>query len=193
MADFGRNLRQSPPSRWIACEYEFCPVREPLLSGTPTGCMDGARSQGSSGKRRREAFRFQRLRDPLSETVPEQRDERLSPRVYPQTLPPEGCRGTVAQQSARRQLTEQWLADDETQARITTGHRVTNAVAFTAVEKQHLIRFANSLIATEMADENATIGKYQFRCGGVLFCTQMRLATLAAHIADRTVSVLRRD
>ena len=50
---------------------------------------------------------------------------------------------------------------------------------------QYPNRFANSLIATKMADEHATIGKYQFRCGGPLFCAQMRLTTLAAHIADR--------
>ena len=71
MADLGRNLRQGPPSRRIACEDEFCPVCEPLPSETPTWDMGGARSQRSSGKRQREAFGFERLRDALSKAVPQ--------------------------------------------------------------------------------------------------------------------------
>src|SRR5262245_47515233 len=184
MACFGRNLRKRPASCGIAGEYQLRPVREPLASGTPARRMRGPPSQRSPDERQGEALSFQRLGEALSKAMPEQRDERLSPRVYPQTLPPEGC-GAVAPQIARRQLTEQRLADDETQARVTSGHGVTHPIAIAAVEKQHLIRFGDRLITTEMADEHATIGEYQFRCGGALFSAQVRLATLAAHVADR--------
>src|SRR5262245_37523616 len=185
IADFGRNLRQRPPSCGVARENEFRPIREPLASKTSARRMGGPQSQGSSGERQREAFSLERLREPLSKAVPQQRDERLRPRIDPKTLPPRGSRRTLAPQIAWRQLTEHRRADGETQAGITSGHRMTDSIPFTRVEKQHLIRFGDRLITTEMTDEHATIGEYQFRGDGPLFRARMRLVTLAADIANR--------
>jgi hypothetical protein len=190
MAYFGRNLRQCPPSCGIACEDQFRSVREPLASESSTWDMGGARSQRSSGKRQREAFSLQRLRDALSKAVPEQRNERLSPRVYPQTLAAEGSRRAAAQQGPRRQLVQQGAADDKVQTRIAARHRMTDAVAVTVVEKQHLIRFGNGLITSQMSDERPAIREHQVGRSRGFFVAPMSVATLATHIADRDANRL---
>src|SRR5262245_40667131 len=135
MADFGRDHREHPAPRRITCEDELYPVREPLSSVTRTRHVRSAQSKRTASERQGEAFRFQRLGEAVTKAVPQQRDERLSARVDPQALMPEGRHPALAQQSAGRQLTEQRVTDEETQARIAPGHWMADAIAFTAVEK----------------------------------------------------------
>jgi hypothetical protein len=94
--NFGRDLGKRPSSCRIAREYEFRPVGEPLSLDTRTWNMGGSYSQGSLGECQREALRFQRFRNPLTQAVPQQRDEHLSPWIDPQTLPPEDRRFALA-------------------------------------------------------------------------------------------------
>src|SRR4030095_5811333 len=59
-----------------------------------------------------------------------------------------------------------------------------HAIPCGGVEKQHLIRFGDGLISSEMADENTAIREHEMGRGGALFVALMRVATLAGHIAD---------
>ena len=57
-------------------------------------------------------------------------------------------------------------------------------VAFTMVEKQHLIGFGDSLIASEMPDEHTPIREYQTRLVRGFFVAATGMMTLAVHVAD---------
>ena len=62
--NLGRDLGKRPSSCWIAREYEFRPVSEPLSSSTRTWNVGGSYSQGTCGECQREALRLQRLCNP---------------------------------------------------------------------------------------------------------------------------------
>ena len=97
--------------------------------------MRGARPQGALHQRQRQAFRFQRLGDALTQAVSEQRHQDLGPRIDPQALPAKGRARAVAQEIPGRQFAQQRFGDAQRQAGIAARHRVTDAVAFAGVEK----------------------------------------------------------
>ena len=59
-----------------------------------------------------------------------------------------------------------------------------DAIAFTMVEKQHLIGFGDGLIASEMPDERAPIWEYQTRLVRGFFVAPTGMTTLAVHVTD---------
>ena len=127
---FGGDLGQRPAPRQIAGQHELGPIDQPLASDAGAGRVRGARSQRPLHQGQGQALGFQRLGDALAQAVPQQRHQRLRPRIDPQALLPKGQRARRRAEGARRQLAQQRFADDQRQAGIAARHGMADPVAF---------------------------------------------------------------
>jgi hypothetical protein len=132
-----------------------------------------------------QALCLQRFGDTLAQAVPEQRYQRLCPRIDAAALLPEGQRSAVAQKGAWRQLVQQRFGDGDVEAGIAACHGMADPVAFGRIEEQHLVGLGDGLVAAEMAHEDAAIRKHQMRGAGAFFGALMLAIALAAYIAHR--------
>jgi hypothetical protein len=76
------------------------------------------------------------------------------------------------------------LTYDYAQATIAARNWVTDTVAFGGVEKQHLVRLGDRLLASKMADEHAAIREYQLRGARELLDAQIATSALAIRIRN---------
>jgi hypothetical protein len=184
-AHFGGDLGQRPAPRQITRQHELNPIRQPSPSDTGARRVRSSRPQGPLRQSQGQAFRFQRFRDLLPQAVPQQRHERLSPRIDPQALLSKRQRRAVAQKSAWRQFAQIRFADDQRQTGIATWYGVADPITFGGVEKQRLVRLGDGLVTTQPPHIDAAIRKHQLCVGRALFRALATGTALAVHIPDR--------
>ena len=103
-AYFGSDLGQGPASRQIARQHEFDAIHQSLPSYGGPCSVCGARPQSPRHKSQGQTFSFQRFGSFLSQTVPEQRHQRLSARIDSQALTSKCEPRAIAQQAQAAQF-----------------------------------------------------------------------------------------
>ena len=165
---------RSTSRRRPAVEAGACTVRGPSARRASVNAMLSA-SSGSAIE---------------PQAVPQLRDERLRPRIDAQTLLPKRERrarpGT--QKRARRQLVQERFVDDQIEAAVAARHRMADAIAFASVEEQHLIRFGDRFVLSNVPHENAAGREHQTRLARGLLVA----AALARPRAGEVVNLDRR-
>jgi hypothetical protein len=135
-------------------------------------------------QRQGERLGFERLDNPEAQTVPQQRDERLRPRIDPETGAVESHRSFRAKIGFRRQLFEHLLADRQRKARVAAGNGVADVIAFLCIEEDDLVRFRNRLASPHMVDIDAAIGKHHMRGSDGFLCAPVPASPMAHDIPD---------
>src|SRR5262249_8923392 len=130
-------------------------------------------------------FRLELLGGAATQTVPQQRNERLGARVDTAPLLPKRQGISVPQQRFRHQFAKPGLVEHECGARVPALDGVAQAVTFSAVEEQPLIRFGYRRLASQMAHIDAAIGEHQMRRPRTLLGALVSAIATANHVADR--------
>jgi hypothetical protein len=116
--------------------------------------------------------------------MPQRGDERLGARIDAKPLQLKRHRRAIVQQTARRQLREQRLAHDQIQAGVPARQRMAHAIAFAAIEEQHLVGFGDCLVPPEPPDIHAAIRKDDVRGRGVFVGGGVPAGAGAPHVAN---------
>jgi hypothetical protein len=178
------DVGQSPAPRQVTGQHELRPIHEPLAAGTCAGRVRRAGPERPLRQGQRQALCLKGLSGVLTQAVPQDRHERLSPRVNPQALWEEREPPTIAQERARRQFAELRFGNDHRETGIAARHWMGHAVTFVGVEEQYLVRLGHRLVVPHVAYVGAPIRKHELRRRRVLFRTRAPDAALAVDVTD---------
>ena len=129
-----------------------------------------------------EAFGLERLGNALAQRVAQQCHEHLCARIDAQALPAETQQRPLVQQVVRHEFAQHGLVDDEREARIAAGQRMTDLVILTGVAQKHLARVGHRHVVANVAHVGPAIRKHEVRRRDLLGRTAMRRLAGARHV-----------